>query len=365
MKKLDKKHKVFYFVISIVLSFIFCINVGHGGSSNERMSSFGQSNKLNDTYVLDNIHIDYRYDKSIYEVESFVNQPYAVIKGNAQVINKMRLMKQKPKFYVDLTGKKPGTYQEKIKVEGLDTSAVSVSVYPVVAELKLHEQQTVKYTPIIELSGTDKVDSSKYVVGSPTIVKPIKIRIRDMQYKLGEISQVKGVINVSNLKENTILNVKLHAYDRKGNVMSNVNLIDTSVLVKIPINNKVVVQENKVIPLSNAEKKKLENEREKLEKLKFEINQEKNAVNTDKLNHAASNNNKSVEFSKKAKEIEKKESELSKREAQLKEKELKAQRMQEAALEAKEEALKAKASAQNESSNKSTPKKEDSNKDKN
>lgn len=195
-------------------------------------------------YVMEDIEIDFRYDTTKYEVVPFVNKPYVVIKGDKATINKMKWSKEEPYFYIDLTGKLPGTYQEVIYYDNIPSN-LTVEIYPLIVDLRIMEQQTISFTPQIELKGVDELGDN-YIVSVPEL-ESTEIKVKGMQETLNKIGVIKGVVDISDHKKSFEAEVVLEVYDRDGNKMPEVNLIESKVRVLIPISKKVTIVNEQVI----------------------------------------------------------------------------------------------------------------------
>ena len=195
-------------------------------------------------YVLEDIEIDFRYDKKKYEVVPFINKPYVVIKGDKATINKMKWSKEEPSFYIDLAGKLPGTYQEVVYYDNIPSN-LTVEIYPLIVDLRIMEQQTISFTPQIELKGVENLGDN-YIVSVPEL-ENTEIKVKGMQDTLNKIGVIKGVVDISEHRKSFEAEVVLEVYDRAGNKMEGVNLIESKVKVMIPISKKVTIINEQVI----------------------------------------------------------------------------------------------------------------------
>lgn len=279
MKQLTKKAKLGYIILSLFISGIFCFGISR---DNNKPNLLGTHTASSDTYVLEDIKIEYLYDSENYEVQSFVNEPYAVIRGNASTLNRLKLTKKKPTFYIDLRGKKPGNYQSKIAYKGVDIEDVSVSIYPVVVELKLQEKQTVSYTPVFEYQNMRDFDVEHYTLSTPTLSDAASvIKIRDTQDVIGRIGKVAIYLDVENLTQTTTKKYKVHIFDTQGKRMNDVNILTPEVDVTLPIESKIVNQSIIKEVVDTEKTKKLEKE---LSKLKADLREQTKELEESKKN---------------------------------------------------------------------------------
>lgn len=233
-----------FFVSTIIywnVSSLYATDKVYSTSSNEAV------------YVMDDISIDYRYDTSKYEVVPLISEPYAVLKGDKATLNRMKWSKEKPVFYIDLRGKLPGTYQEVVQYENIPEN-LTVEIYPLVVNLRLMEQQTLTFTPQIELIGTEKL-SNNYIVSLPELGND-EVKVKGMQETLNNIGSIRGVIDVSKRTKTFEAEVVLQAYDRDGNVMPDVNILEKTITVRVPITKRVIVNEkviNEIVVIENKD----------------------------------------------------------------------------------------------------------------
>jgi YbbR domain-containing protein len=233
--------KIWLMVISFTLSCILFLSVSTFEGSDKKEAFFSSSTE--GTYVIENIEIDYKYDKTKYEVVPFVTEPYAVVKGNKQLINILK-WSGKPEFFLELTGRLPGSYREEVEFTGINKD-LEVTIYPSTIDLRLMEQQTLTIKPTLELTGVEDVRSD-LIVSTPEILTK-EVKVRGIQDRLNQIGQIKGILDVSKMHHTEQVEVNLIVYDRDGKVMKDINLIDKVMQVNIPIEKKVTIINEAVI----------------------------------------------------------------------------------------------------------------------
>lgn len=235
INKKNKENKLTLIILSILLSLIFFLIF-----ATEENYKFGKANESK--YLIEDVNIEFRYDEENYEVASVINNPYVIVSGPSEKVNLLKL-KKGYKFYVNLEGAQPGEYNLTVLHEGID-SDLTVEIYPFVVNVLLKEKEVISYEPIIELEGIDKLKERGLMVGLPEIIgETKKVKIRETLENFGKIGSVKGKVNVGDLKGKTELTVALRVYDKEGKELQNINLIDTEVLVRIPIEEKVIIEE--------------------------------------------------------------------------------------------------------------------------
>lgn len=252
-----------------------------GGSSTSKLLS--ASSAQEGVYVIDNPKIAYNYDKTKYELASLSAKPYVVVRGDKQLLNMLKFSGH-PRFSVDLTGKGAGSYRTSVDYKGIDKK-LAVEVYPNLLDLRLMEQETYKFQPIIEVINDD-VLSSKYVVSTPELLKE-EVLVRDTQKKLSSIGQIKGVVDVSRLSKTSDVLVDLKVFDRNGHEMK-VNLLNKAIKVRVPVERRIVIVKEDVVkkiliekkeqvkaPVKVKQKKEPENKKQVVIKPKVEVKKPK------------------------------------------------------------------------------------------
>lgn len=196
------------------------------------------------TYVIEDLKIKYKYDKDRYEIVNLSQKPYAVVKGSKDLINVMKWSGKDPEFVVDLTNKQVGTYRVPITYSGID-KRLTVDLYTDYLNIRVREQETVKLKPTIEIIGDSTIPKG-FAIKTP-ILSQDEVSIRDTQVNINKVTQVKGVLDVSGMRETTKTKVMLKAYDKEGQVLDDVNLIESYIIVEVPIEDTVKIVEKPVI----------------------------------------------------------------------------------------------------------------------
>lgn len=227
----NKKVLLFF---SLVISFVLYILIGYGESLGDSKNSFESS------YVLDDLDINILYDSENYEVSAVFNKPYAIISGNSLSINKLKLSNNY-NFFIDVTNSKPGNYDVYVEYEGIPAD-LKVEIYPMLTEVFIREKSIVDYIPLIEIEGIDALSKKDLMVGIPEFIDDFNsVRIRETQENFNLIGNVKGKVDVSKFYSDKTVEVKLLVYDKKDTLMNNINLLDKTINVKIPIEKKITV----------------------------------------------------------------------------------------------------------------------------
>lgn len=242
INKKKKENKIRLILFSILGTIILFLSIDNGESY-----KIGANDESR--YLIENIDIEYRYDKENYEVSSVVNNPYAIVSGESSKINLLKL-KKGYKFYIDLEEAKEGEYNLTVLHEGINKE-LNVEIYPLVVNVSLIEKEILSYEPKIEVVGADSLKDRDLIVGIPELVGLKKVRVRETQENLGKIGVIKGTVDVSDLKKSSLVKVLLEVFDREGNKLEGINLLENEIEVNIPIDEKVenvnVIVEEKVV----------------------------------------------------------------------------------------------------------------------
>lgn len=249
MKEKRIKTKIIVLIISLCTSMYLFTTV----STTQWYSNKDKANKsiFEGTLVMEDLHINYLYDKSRYEIVNLSQKPYAVLSGSKDLLNIVKWSNKQPEFTVDLRGKKEGTYRVPITYRGID-KRLKVDLYSEFLNIRVREQQTVKLKPVIDIIGQDDIPKG-YSVKQP-ILSQEEISIRDTQAKLNRLVQIKGVLDISSFRQTTKVRVYLKPYDSNGKLIKNINLLEDFIYVEVPIENSKLIIEKPVIKEKVVEK---------------------------------------------------------------------------------------------------------------
>lgn len=251
IKKTRLRTRLLVFVSSLCISVLSFLAIT--ALADDDMKNSFSDDRSGDSIVIDNIDIEYLYDKEKYEVVELSPEAYVVVRGNKTLLNALKYSKE-PRFYIDLVGKKTGSYREELQWEGIHED-LRVDVYPTLIDLRIMEQQTVRLTPIIEYMNDDKLAKDK-VIQLPELEKK-EVLIKGTQEQLANVSAVKGYIDVTGYSKTRTVAVTLKAYDRNNKVIEDINLLDKVIGVTVPVEGKDVQVKEVVVEVDKKETKEV------------------------------------------------------------------------------------------------------------
>lgn len=137
------------------------------------------------------------------------------------------------KVKLDLKNVEPGTYTLPL-TEELPAGVQLVSMDPAFVKVTIEAKATEEVPVTIVTTGSPKEGLD---LGSPVIVDEGKVQVTLPESEIGQLSKVQGTIDVSGLNDSVKgKSVKLIAYDKQGNEMTNAEISPGSVEVDIPLN---------------------------------------------------------------------------------------------------------------------------------
>lgn len=137
------------------------------------------------------------------------------------------------KVKLDLKNVEPGTYTLPL-TEELPAGVQMVSMDPAFVKVTIEAKATKEMPVTIVSTGTPKEGLD---LGSPVILNEGKVKVTLPESELDQLSKVQGTIDVSGLNDTVKgKSVKLIAYDKQGNEMSNAEISPGTVEVDIPLN---------------------------------------------------------------------------------------------------------------------------------
>ncbi len=225
---MDKLFKSNWFVkiISFLLALmLYTVVSANQHSPNNSASLLGKSEQS--TVVTEDLQVKVDTDK--YIVSGAPDKVNVQLKGPSELILKAKLLQSQP-AYIDLTGKKAGTYSAKVQADF--PSGLKVTPNPGKVTVTVQKKITKTRKVNIDVLNQDSV-SGDYTVGAPE-PSPGSVQVTGGQDTVNNISFVKGVVDVKNANEDVEQRVKLNAYDRDGNQLD-VTINPAYATVKVPI----------------------------------------------------------------------------------------------------------------------------------
>jgi len=170
--------------------------------------------------VLKEQSINVKYNEEQYVVEELPNFVDVTLIGSKA---DLYIAKQSSSngVTVDLTGLTPGTHKVNIEYEqGL--SGIEYSVNPSIATIIIYKKASDARELTYDLVNSEKLDNKLIV--SDVKLNVDEVTIRGAEYKIGQVTTVKALIDLEQLPEkepgkHVINNIDLKAYDVKGNVV--------------------------------------------------------------------------------------------------------------------------------------------------
>ncbi len=133
--------------------------------------------------------------------------------------------------YLDLSGKKAGDYEVKIKTQ-LEVRPVDiVSVEP--AYVSIHLENSSSVSVPIELAAQGE-PATGYNLGDPSFSESVA-NITGPESLVTQIARVIAPVNVEQAKQTLTQEVKLRAVDQDGKTIENLSIAPESVMVTLPI----------------------------------------------------------------------------------------------------------------------------------
>jgi YbbR domain-containing protein len=135
------------------------------------------------------------------------------------------------KAFIDLSGKKVGDYEIKIKTQ-LETRPVDiVSVEPAYVSIHLENSSSVNMPIKLTAEGEPAIG---YHLGNPTFSETVA-NITGPESLIAQVSQVTAKINVEQAIQTLSQEVKLQAIDEDGKPIDNLSIAPDNVTITVPI----------------------------------------------------------------------------------------------------------------------------------
>ncbi|MEF2967379.1 CdaR family protein [Paenibacillus sp. M1] len=137
------------------------------------------------------------------------------------------------KVKLDLKGIGPGTITLPLEYE-LPPGVQLVSMEPSIIKVTIEAKETVDMPVTIVTTGSP---ADEMQLGSPIVNGAGTVKVTLPQSEIGELQKVQGTVDVTGLTESVKgKSVKLTAYDKQGQEMSNAEISPDTVDVDVPIN---------------------------------------------------------------------------------------------------------------------------------
>jgi YbbR domain-containing protein len=217
--------KIIAFLIALML---YNVVSSDGHSTNGDGSLLMNSGSSKQTMTEDLV-IKYDSDKYVVtgQIPSTVD---LLLQGSIEQITKAKFMTTR-EVYIDLTGKRPGTYKAKVLTDGFPSN---LKIYPDPSYVTVTLQKKVKKTLPVSIDFIHKEDlEDGYKVGDAK-VSPSMVTAVGAEDIVNRIAFVKGVVDLTGAKDTVKTRVALNAYDKDGNQL-NVTINPAVASVEVPI----------------------------------------------------------------------------------------------------------------------------------
>ena len=223
----DPKHALF---VSFGITLLVFLAFNQGGSSVVSSSS----------HEIKDVKVNINYNSEIFEVSGYDEFVDLTLVGN---YSDLSMVNPQGEFIVelDLRGYSEGVHQVKYKVNNI-SNRLRTHINPGTATVTI----STKEAKIVQLShdfiNLDKL-GSQYVLGEPELSQR-DVTIRASKASLEEVAFVRALIDVANKTESFETDAKVVAYNAKGEMLNNVDIIPSTVNVKVDISSP-----NKTVPI--------------------------------------------------------------------------------------------------------------------
>lgn len=223
----DPKHALF---VSFGITLLVFLAFNQGGSPVVSSSS----------HEIKDVKVNINYNSEIFEVSGYDEFVDLTLVGN---YSDLSMVNPQGEFIVelDLRGYSEGVHQVKYKVNNI-SNRLRTHINPGTATVTI----STKEAKIVQLShdfiNLDKL-GSQYVLGDPELSQR-DVSIRASKASLEEVAFVRALIDVANKTESFDTDAKVVAYNAKGEMLNNVDIIPSTVNVKVDISSP-----NKTVPI--------------------------------------------------------------------------------------------------------------------
>lgn len=192
------------------------------------------------SHEIDRVKVNVNYNSEIFEVSGYDEYVSLTLVGN---YSDLSMVNPQGEFTVelDLRGYGEGTHQVKYKVNNI-SNRLRTHINPGTATVTIASKEA----KVVQLShdfiNLDKL-GSQYVLGEPELSQR-DVTIRASKAGLEEVAFVRALIDVANKTESFSTDAAIVAYNAKGEMLKNVDIIPSTVNVKVDISSP-----NKTVPI--------------------------------------------------------------------------------------------------------------------
>lgn len=217
--------KIIAFLIALMLYNVVSSDGHRPATDNSLFMNSGSSKET----ITEDLLVKYDQDK--YVVTGQIPQTVdLMLEGSVDQITKAKLTTTREAF-IDLTGKKPGTYKVNVETDGFPSS---LKVFPDPSSVTVTIQKKVNKDFPVSVDYIHKEDlENGYKVGDPKI-NPTTVTVIGAEDVVDRVAYVQGVVDLSGAKDTVKTRVALNAYDKDG-VQLNVTVNPALASVELPI----------------------------------------------------------------------------------------------------------------------------------
>lgn len=202
--------KIISFLIALMLYNVVSSN--EIADNNDNAFSFTTGNQK--ATMTEELEAKYDHDK--YIVMGLPKTVDLLLRGTSEQITKAKLLATR-RVYVDLTGKKPGTYRVKVLTAGFPAG---LHVEPNPSSIRVTIQRKVTKNFSVNVDFLNKNDlANGYQLGDAKI-DPAKVAVTGAEDIVNRIAFVKGIVDVQDASDTIRARMALNAYDKDGNQLN-------------------------------------------------------------------------------------------------------------------------------------------------
>jgi len=151
-----------------------------------------------------------------------------IVEGTSSALN--RIPTSQYAIIADVSGLAEGTHQVPLIARNFP-SGVDVTLNPDTVTVKIERMDTKQFDVTIELSGKP-VEGLR--AGVP-VANPARVHVTVPSSQLGQVSSIRGYLDIEGASETIVREVKLEAYNASGQKLEGVTISPSIVSVEVPI----------------------------------------------------------------------------------------------------------------------------------
>lgn len=198
------------------------------------------SSVTSSSHEIPRVKVNVNYNSEIFEVSGYDEYVGLTLVGN---YSDLSMVNPQGEFTVelDLRGYGEGTHQVKYKVNNI-SNRLRTHINPGTATVTIATKEAKTVSLSHDFINLDKL-GSQYVLGEPELSQR-DVTIRASKSGLDEVAFVRALIDVAGKTESFNTDAKVVAYNAKGEMLNNVDIIPSTINVKVDISSP-----NKTVPI--------------------------------------------------------------------------------------------------------------------